>query len=86
MFSGVCYHLLPQPHFSWLATYCGVQNHWLNGLKIQREKKPIFEAGAMPCMCRCGTLVNGGQWNPNSVSSLSMCISAKSARSSFSIS
>lgn len=43
----------------------------LYGLKAHRARNPIFDEGAMPCICKCGMLVNGGQWNPKEQSARS---------------
>lgn len=38
-----------------------VENHHVFGLKINRLKKVICEAGANTCKCKCRTELNGGQ-------------------------
>lgn len=63
-----------------------VQYQIFIGLNIHRAKNFIFVIGPMPCICKCGMLVNGGQWKPNEASSISTPCVANKFRSSLSIS
>lgn len=54
-----------------------VQNHSVFGLNMHLDMKPMVETGEIPCMWRCLTVVNGGQWKPNEASLMSAPFSSR---------
>lgn len=72
--------------FKWWKFRLTEQYHMFIGLKTWRAMNPIFDAGAMPCICKWLMLVNGGQWKPYETSSIFTFFVLNKLRSSFCIS